>query len=164
MDLTIALTSSTLLLTVCYLIFSIYVNGWKVPQSLSETYYIFQTKGLGWLFPALMVVMAFVIMPLLSIELHGEWYQFFTFLITILTVFTGVSYDYKKDFNDSNIHYACAYILSGVVVLLNVLENNYLCLTLSTVLTIPFALLFRKSFILFLELALLLSLLSIIAF
>ena len=91
-----------ILILVSFLLFVIYnsvvLGLFGVPESLSETYYLYENKkkGLGWLFTIFMWVLAFTLLPawIETSMAIGPWRSYLTFLAFFTCaaiVFVGTS-------------------------------------------------------------------------
>lgn len=82
----------------------------EVPKSLSNTYYMFQEKkdGLKWLFPALIAVMVFTLMPAWLELSDGSNWQFLSFLCPASLLFVGAAPAFKSSNLESTVHTVAA--------------------------------------------------------
>lgn len=108
------------ILFVLYMILSIYKND-GLPVSLSDTYYLWPK----WVFPILMVIIAFSALPYwLEITADTD-YQFLSFLACAGLLFVANAPDFRKDRNHYPIHVISAYIAAGMAVLSLTFVSGY---------------------------------------
>lgn len=82
----------------------------EVPKSLSNTYYMFQEKkdGLKWLFPVLILVMVFTLMPAWIELSNGSNWQFLSFLCPASLLFVGAAPAFKSSSLENTVHTVAA--------------------------------------------------------
>jgi len=107
-----------MLLIISFILFILYtcVSVYKeksLPISLSDTYYLWPK----WMFPILMVIIAFSALPYwLDITVHTN-YQFLSFLACSGLLFVACAPNFRKDRNHYPIHIICAYLAAATAVL-----------------------------------------------
>lgn len=81
-----------------------------VPKSLSNTYYMYQElrDGLKWLFPALILVMVFTLMPAWIELSNGSNWQFLSFLCPASLLFVGAAPAFKSSSLENTVHTVAA--------------------------------------------------------
>ncbi len=82
-----------------------------VPKSLSETFYLYGNVG-KWLFPILMIAIAFPIM-IFSLEITPSPYKGFAFTCPACLILVGVASMFKEGFV-RNVHFAAAGICAAL--------------------------------------------------
>lgn len=83
------------------------------PESLSATYYLWPK----WVFPSVMTLIGFSLLPVWLEATAGSNLQFLSFLSCVSIVFIGFNPNYKNDKNEYNIHMICAYIACATALL-----------------------------------------------
>lgn len=83
------------------------------PESLSATYYLWPK----WVFPSVMTLVGFSLLPVWLEATAGSNLQFLSFLSCISIVFIGFNPNYKNDKNEYKIHMICAYIACATALL-----------------------------------------------
>lgn len=84
----------------------------NVPTSLSNSYYLFKSKKswLRWLFPIMMVSMAFLLMPAWIEISEGSNFQFLAFLAPAGIIFTGAAPAFKNSELEGTVHETSAIV------------------------------------------------------
>ena len=95
-----------------YVIASI-IKGKKLPVSLSDTYYLWPK----WVFPTVMTVTGFGLLPCWLEITEGHPLQFLVFLSCAGLIFVGAAPNFKYDKLENSIHMKAAYIASFSAVL-----------------------------------------------
>ena len=115
------LTLIALALFVTYIAVAIHFFG--VPESLSNTYYLYEAKhkGLGWVFTIFMWVLALLLLPAwISTSIGaGPWMNYFTFLSFISAAaiaFVGTAPRFHDD-AEGKVHVIAAAICAATAVL-----------------------------------------------
>lgn len=93
-----------------------------IPESLSATYYIWPK----WVFPSLIVFMAFTLLPCWLEITEGKDGQFLSFLACAWLLFIATVPDYKNDLGQFQIHMVLAYLTLGTALLaITIVSNNW---------------------------------------
>ena len=101
---------SIILVFIAFIIYLIYngvsIHLFGIPKSLSETYYLYNDKkrGLRVLFPIVMILFAFLLLPSWLEITVGNPLQFLSFLAAGSIMFTGASPAFKKSTMDLKVH------------------------------------------------------------
>ena len=114
------ITIISFILFVLYMILSIYKND-RLPVSLSDTYYLWPK----WVFPIMMVIMAFSVLPYWLEMTANTDYQFLSFLACAGLLFVADAPDFRNDKNQYPIHVISAYIAAGMTVLSLTFVSGY---------------------------------------
>lgn len=94
-----------LLIFISYVVFSISLNKWRLPESISATSYIFKDRfNVTWPFILLCIISAVFLFPLWVTVSPVTW-QFLAFLSCAGILFAGSTPLYKEEF-EGKIHYA----------------------------------------------------------
>lgn len=91
-------------------------SNWKnkgYPETLSDTYYIWP----NWVFPTVMGLVGFSMLPNWLDVTANSSLQFLSFLSCVGLIFVGSAPDYKNDKGQYNIHVICAYLAAGAAIL-----------------------------------------------
>ena len=83
------------------------------PVSLSATYYLWPK----WVFPSVMTLVGFSLLPVFLEATKGSDLQFLSFLSCISIIFIGFAPDYKNDKGEYKVHMLCAYIACATALL-----------------------------------------------
>jgi hypothetical protein len=83
------------------------------PKSLSATYYLWPK----WVFPSVMTLIGFSMLPVWLDATAGSNLQFLSFLSCISFIFVGCAPDFRNDENQNKIHMICAYLAAGASLL-----------------------------------------------
>jgi len=115
------LTLIALALFIIYIAIAIKLFG--VPESLSNTYYLYEAKqkGLGWVFTIFMWVLALLLLPAwISTSIGaGPWMNYFTFLSFISAAaiaFVGTAPKFHED-SEGKVHVIAASLCAATAVL-----------------------------------------------
>lgn len=101
---------SIILVFIAFIIYLMYngvsIHLFGIPKSLSETYYLYNDKkrGLRVLFPIVMILSAFLLLPSWLEITVGNPLQFLSFLTAGSIMFTGASPAFKKNTMDFKVH------------------------------------------------------------
>ena len=95
-----------------YIIASI-IKSKKLPVSLSDTYYLWPK----WVFPTVMTITGFGLLPCWLEITEGHPLQFLVFLSCAGLIFVGAAPNFKYDKLENSIHMKAAYIASFSAVL-----------------------------------------------
>ena len=89
-----------------------------VPKSLSMTYYLFKDKvdTLKFLFPAMMTMLATVLMPCWLQMSEGSDFQFTAFLSAAAVLFVGAAPAFKSSSLENSVHQVSAYICAAAAI------------------------------------------------
>lgn len=128
---------------IIYNIISVYKNK-KIPNNLSDTYYIWPK----WVFPVVMMLISWTLMPNLLDLTEGSNWQFLSFLTCMGLTFIGLSSDYLDNKLDYKVHSICAYVIALTSILLIILVvHKYLLLLDILIKIIILSLIFTKKYI-----------------
>lgn len=128
---------------IIYNIISVYKNK-KIPNNLSDTYYIWPK----WVFPVVMMLISWTLMPNLLDLTEGSNWQFLSFLTCMGLTFIGLSPDYLDNKLDYKVHSICAYVIALTSILLIILVvHKYLLLLDILIKIIILSLIFTKKYI-----------------
>ena len=83
------------------------------PVSLSATYYLWPK----WVFPSVMTLVGFSMLPVWLDATAGSNLQFLSFLSCVSLIFVGCTPDYKNDKGQYNIHVICGYLAAATALL-----------------------------------------------
>ena len=83
------------------------------PKSLSATYYLWPK----WVFPALMTMVGFCLLPTWLDATVNSPLQFLSFFSCVSLIFVGCFPDFRKDKREYNIHSWCAYLAAATAVI-----------------------------------------------
>ena len=75
------------------------------PETLSDTYYLWPK----WVFPSVMTLVGFSMLPVWLDATEGSNLQFLSFFSCMCLIFVGCAPDYKNDKGQYNIHVICGY-------------------------------------------------------
>ena len=82
-----------------------------IPESLSNTYYLYKEKGnKGWLFPLMMYAVVALMMPAWITLSEGSDFQFLAFLAPSAIAFVGTAPAFKSDDLENVVHSAAAIV------------------------------------------------------
>ena len=82
-----------------------------IPESLSNTYYLYKEKGnKGWLFPLMMYVVVALMMPAWITLSEGSDFQFLAFLAPSAIAFVGTAPAFKSDDLENVVHNTAAIV------------------------------------------------------
>lgn len=82
-----------------------------IPNSLSETYYLYKNKwNIGWVFPIMIYLVVGLLLPGWIILSEGMTLQFLAFLSPASLLFVGTAPAFKKSKLEDNVHTISAYI------------------------------------------------------
>lgn len=107
-----------ILVCIAGLVYIIYeaASNWKnkgYPESLSATYYLWPE----WVFPSVMALLGFSLLPVWLENTEGSSLQFLSFLSCVGLIFVGSAPDYKKDKGQYKVHIVAAYLAAGTAIL-----------------------------------------------
>lgn len=83
------------------------------PISLSATYYLWPK----WVFPSVMTLVGFSLLPVWLETTAGSNLQFLSFLSCLSVIFMGCAPDYRNDKGEYRVHMICAYIACATALL-----------------------------------------------
>lgn len=108
-------TISIIIATVVYVAYNaISLAYFKVPHSLSETYYLWKERSnKGFLFPCMMYVMVSCMMPAWIGMSEGSNFQFLAFLAPASLAFVATAPAFKSSDLENNVHTISAYIAAA---------------------------------------------------
>lgn len=98
-----------------------------VPKSLSMTYYLFKDRveSMKWLFPSMMTLLTFFLMPCWLEISEGSDFQFTAFLSAAGILFVGASPAFKSSSLESTVHQVSAYFAAAMAILWICLVTPY---------------------------------------
>ena len=83
------------------------------PVSLSDTYYLWPK----WVFPAMMAMVGFTMLPSWLEVTEGSSLQFLSFLSCVCFIFVGCFPNFRNDKGEYKKHVICAYLAAGFAAL-----------------------------------------------
>lgn len=107
-----------ILVCIVTLIYIVY-NGESVrknkgyPETLSDTYYLWPK----WVFPIVMTLVGFSLLPTWLDATEGSSLQFLSFMSCVGLIFVGCVPDFRNDKNQYKIHVICGYLAAGAALL-----------------------------------------------
>ena len=106
------ITISIIAATVSYLTYNaICLTLFGVPESLSNTYYLWKGKnGKGYLFPLMMYAVVSLMMPAWITMSEGSDFQFLAFLAPAAIAFVGTAPAFKSDDLENVVHTTAAIV------------------------------------------------------
>lgn len=97
-----------------------------VPESLSNTYYLYKEKcNKGWLFPLMMYLVVALMMPAWITLSEGSKFQFLAFLAPASIMFVGTAPRFKDFDLENRVHTYSAYIAAACSLLWVMLVTPY---------------------------------------
>jgi hypothetical protein len=97
-----------------------------VPESLSNTYYLWKEKnGKGWLFPLMMYAVVILMMPAWISLSEGSNFQFLAFLAPASIMFVGTAPRFKDGDLENKVHTISAIIAAACSLLWGALVTPY---------------------------------------
>lgn len=108
-------TSSIITATITYVAYNaIALAIFGVPQSLSETYYLYKkSHGMGFLFPTMMALVVAFMMPAWITMSEGSPFQFLSFLAPASILFVGAAPAFKSSSLENSVHSISALIAAA---------------------------------------------------
>ena len=105
-------TISIIVATIIYVAYNaISLALFGVPESLSNTYYLYKEKGnKGWLFPLMMYAVVALMMPAWITMSEGSDFQFLAFLAPAAIAFVGTAPAFKSDDLENVVHSTAAIV------------------------------------------------------
>ena len=99
----------------------------NVPESLSQTYYLFKERKnvLKILFPSMIILMVIFLSPCLFIISDNSAFQFMTFLSMLSLMFVGACPTFLNSDFDNKLHTIAAYIAAAYAMLWIILVTPY---------------------------------------
>lgn len=86
----------------------------SIPESLSNTYYLWKEKnGKGWLFCLMMYLVVALMMPAWITMSEGSDFQFLAFLAPASLMFVGTAPRFKDTNLENHVHMASAYLAAA---------------------------------------------------
>lgn len=105
---------------VCIVILIYIVYNWEslrknkgYPETLSDTYYLWPK----WVFPTVMTLVGFCLLPTWLDATEGSNLQFLSFMSCVGLIFVGCVPDFRNDKNQYKIHVICGYLAAGAALL-----------------------------------------------
>ena len=107
-----------LLVSIAFFVYIIYeaMSSYKnkgYPKSLSDTYYLWPK----WVFPALMTMIGFCMLPTWLDATVNSPLQFLSFLSCMSFIFVGCFPDFRKNKEEYKMHSWCAYLAAATAVI-----------------------------------------------
>ena len=120
-------TISIIVATCIYVVYNaIAIAIFGVPESLSNTYYLWKQKnGKGWLFPLMMYLVVALMMPAWISLSEGSNFQFLAFLAPASIAFVGTAPRFKDSQLESRVHTVSAIIAAACSLLWVALLTPY---------------------------------------
>lgn len=120
-------TISIIVATFIYVVYNaIAIAIFGVPESLSNTYYLWKQKnGKGWLFPLMMYLVVALMMPAWISLSEGSNFQFLAFLAPASIMFVGTAPRFKDSDLECKVHTYSAYIAAACSLLWVALVTPY---------------------------------------
>ena len=108
-------TISIIAATAIYLVYNaICLALFSIPESLSNTYYLWKEKnGKGWLFPLMMYLVVALMMPAWITLSEGNNFQFLSFLAPASIAFVGTAPRFKDGDLENKVHTISAIIAAA---------------------------------------------------
>lgn len=105
-------TISIIVATIIYVVYNAIAFAiFGIPESLSNTYYLWKEKnGKGWLFCLMMYAVVALMMPAWLTLSEGSDFQFLAFLAPMAIAFVGTAPKFKDDKQEGNVHSISAII------------------------------------------------------
>lgn len=105
-------TISIIVATIIYVAYNaISLALFGVPESLSNTYYLYKEKSnKGWLFPLMMYAVVALMMPAWITMSEGSDFQFLAFLAPAAIAFVGTAPAFKSDDLENVVHTTAAIV------------------------------------------------------
>ena len=98
----------------------------SIPESLSNTYYLWREKnGKGWLFPLMMYAVVILMMPAWITMSEGSDFQFLSFLAPASIAFVGTAPRFKDGDLENKVHTISAVIAAACSLLWVTLVTPY---------------------------------------
>lgn len=121
-----SITLSIIIATLIYVLYNVVsVKIFGVPESLSNTYYLYKEKwGFGFLFPIMMLLVVGFMMPAWIVLSEGSVFQFLSFLAPACLVFVGTAPAFKTYGLENKVHSYSAYIAAACSLLWVVLVTH----------------------------------------
>lgn len=118
----VTLSSIVISIFLLYIVISLCVFQ-KIPESLSNTYYMYKEKGewLKYLFPVMMFSVAGLLMPAWLEATEGSYLQFLSFLTCASIMFVGAVPNFKSIGIESTIHTVAAIFATVCSILWSIL-------------------------------------------
>ena len=126
-NLRIMVTTSIIIAAVIYAAYNaVALAFFGVPESLSNTYYLYQAKcNKGWLFCAMMYLVVAFMMPAWITLSEGSNFQFLSFLAPASLMFVGTAPRFKDFDLENKVHTYSAYIAAACSLAWVVLVTPY---------------------------------------
>lgn len=120
-------TTSIIIAAVIYAAYNVVALAFfGIPESLSNTYYLFQDKcSKGWLFCAMMYLVVAFMMPAWITLSEGSNFQFLAFLAPASIMFVGTAPRFKDSQLESRVHTVSAIIAAACSLAWVVLVTPY---------------------------------------
>lgn len=111
-----------------FLVYNIIILAlFGVPKSLSTTYYLFKERNsnLKFLFPSMMILLAFFLLPVWLEISKDSTFQFTAFLSVVGVLFVGGAPAFRKSSMENAIHTFAAYFCAASAILWICLVTTY---------------------------------------
>lgn len=120
-------TISIIVATFIYVVYNaIAIAIFGIPESLSNTYYLWKEKnGKGWLFSLMMYLVVALMMPAWISLSEGSNFQFLAFLAPASIMFVGTAPRFKDFDLENKVHTYSAYIAAACSLLWVMLVTPY---------------------------------------
>ena len=141
-------TISIIIATVIYVAYNaISMAYFGIPESLSNTYYLYDKKcGKGWLFCIMMYTVVLLMMPAWIGMSEGSNWQFLAFLAPASIMFVGTAPRFKDSDLENKVHTVSAIIAAACSLLWVALVTPYWWITLICLGFISLAAIFTSSY------------------
>ena len=125
-------TISIIIATCIYVVYNaICLALFGIPESLSNTYYLWNAKnGKGWLFCLMMYLVVAFMMPAWLTLSEGSDFQFLAFLAPMAIAFVGTAPRFKDSQLESRVHTVSAIIAAACSLAWVALVTPYWCVIL----------------------------------
>ena len=152
-NLRIMVTTSIIIATCIYVAYNaVALAFFGIPESLSNTYYLYQAKcNKGWLFCAMMYLVVAFMMPAWITMSEGNDFQFLAFLAPAAIAFVGTAPKFKETTLGNRVHSISAVIAAACSLLWVALVTPYWWVILIWLGFIALASIFTSSYIYWLE-------------
>ena len=124
------MTFVTISLMIAFAIYMVYnaiaIGNFGIPQSLSDTYYLYKNKyRCGFVFPVMMLLVVGFMMPAWLTLSEGSNFQFLSFLAPASLLFVGAAPAFKSSDLENKVHSVSAYFAAACSLLWVILVTPY---------------------------------------
>lgn len=118
----------------------------EIPESLSNTFYLFKEYNCSWVFTVVMTIMAITLIPSWLELLEGSNWQFMAFLGPIAIIFMSFAPNFKTDKFERTIHIVSALISAILSLLVTILtrQDYYIILIICSIVIFSVAVMSRS--------------------